>query len=194
MLDGRTDWTPPWPAKVEATRQDLAVWFAHQGYTEGAEIGTNAGEYAVMLCAANPALHLRCIDPWIPYEGYHDQLQKRMNSLPKTYKRAKAHLRHCKATILRQFSADAVQDVPDRSLDFVFIDGNHAYDYVVQDHTLWAPKVKVGGIVAGHDYHHFTRSPHRHIRVIEAVNDYTSAHQIAPWWLLSDSTYYWRNP
>jgi cephalosporin hydroxylase len=38
------------------------------------------------------------------------------------------------------------------SLDFVYIDANHAYNYVVQDIELWYPKVKKGGYLCGHDY------------------------------------------
>lgn len=40
----------------------------------------------------------------------------------------------------------------DHSLDFVFIDANHEYDSVVHDLATWAPKVKPGGLFAGHDY------------------------------------------
>lgn len=34
---------------------------------------------------------------------------------------------------------------------FVFIDGNHAYAAVLADITAWAPLVKTGGVIAGHD-------------------------------------------
>jgi predicted O-methyltransferase YrrM len=40
----------------------------------------------------------------------------------------------------------------DRSLDFVFIDGSHEYEDVKEDIYHWYPKVKKGGIIAGHDY------------------------------------------
>jgi len=45
--------------------------------------------------------------------------------------------------------ADLFQD---NSLDFVYIDANHAYDYVVEDMEKWYPKVKNGGYLIGHDY------------------------------------------
>lgn len=38
------------------------------------------------------------------------------------------------------------------SLDFVYIDANHFYDYVKKDIELWYPKIKKGGILAGHDF------------------------------------------
>ena len=41
---------------------------------------------------------------------------------------------------------------PNDSLDFVFIDADHAYDAVRADVTAWRPNVKVGGTLAGHDW------------------------------------------
>jgi hypothetical protein len=38
------------------------------------------------------------------------------------------------------------------SLDFVFIDGDHAKDAVTADIFAWFPKLKPGGLLAGHDY------------------------------------------
>lgn len=40
----------------------------------------------------------------------------------------------------------------DESFDFVYIDANHKYEYVKKDIELWLPKVRKGGILAGHDY------------------------------------------
>lgn len=39
------------------------------------------------------------------------------------------------------------------SLDLVFIDGNHDYESVKEDIQLQIPKLKSGGLLAGHDYH-----------------------------------------
>lgn len=41
---------------------------------------------------------------------------------------------------------------PNRSLQFVFIDGAHDPDSVLCDLTMWWPKVATGGVMAGHDY------------------------------------------
>jgi hypothetical protein len=48
-------------------------------------------------------------------------------------------------------SADAAAYFADRSLDFVFIDASHDFDGVRRDVAAWLPKVRVGGIFAGHD-------------------------------------------
>ena len=57
-----------------------------------------------------------------------------------------------RAIMIRANSEIASDIFTDESLDFVYIDANHAYEYVVQDINLWYPKVKSGGYLCGHDY------------------------------------------
>lgn len=53
---------------------------------------------------------------------------------------------------IRMPSLEAAQNYPDNSLDFVFIDASHEYEDVIADLAAWYPKVKIGGVLAGHDY------------------------------------------
>lgn len=66
-------------------------------------------------------------------------------------------------TILRKTSVQAAKQFKANSLDFVFIDGSHDTESVCADIDAWFPKVKVGGIIAGHDY-----KSHREVEI--AVN------------------------
>ena len=54
---------------------------------------------------------------------------------------------------LKLSSIDAVKKFKDKSVDFVFLDASEAYEGVKEDITNWLPKVKPGGILAGHDYY-----------------------------------------
>jgi predicted O-methyltransferase YrrM len=54
--------------------------------------------------------------------------------------------------IIKSDSCAATSLFENESLDFVFIDGNHRYDYVKKDIEAWLPKIKKGGIISGHDY------------------------------------------
>jgi hypothetical protein len=90
--------------------------------------------------------------------------------------------------IIRKRSLDHVKDVPDGSLDWVYLDGFHEFDWIMQDIINWVPKVRKGGIVAGHDYYPFYRSG-----VIEAVDVYVKTHNIHEWYLTRErhSSFFW---
>ena len=47
---------------------------------------------------------------------------------------------------------DALGDIPDGSLDFVYIDGDHNFRHVAEDIFEWSKMVRSGGVVSGHDY------------------------------------------
>lgn len=49
-------------------------------------------------------------------------------------------------------SLRAARTFADGSLDFVYIDGNHTRESVLEDCRAWWPKIKPGGTLAGHDY------------------------------------------
>jgi len=54
--------------------------------------------------------------------------------------------------LLHGESIRAAEFVGDLHLDFAFLDACHAYDSVRTDLIAWFPKVRLGGIIAGHDY------------------------------------------
>lgn len=56
---------------------------------------------------------------------------------------------------IRKRSHDAASLYKNRSLDFIFIDASHEYKDVLLDLQLFYPKLKKGGIIAGHDYVNF---------------------------------------
>ena len=53
---------------------------------------------------------------------------------------------------IRKPSTEAAEDFSDKSIDIVFIDACHEYECVKEDILAWLPKIKNGGIMAGHDY------------------------------------------
>jgi predicted O-methyltransferase YrrM len=55
-------------------------------------------------------------------------------------------------TVHRCGSVEAASTFQDQSLDFVFIDARHTFDAVSQDLAAWWPKLRPGGLIAGHDY------------------------------------------
>ena len=56
--------------------------------------------------------------------------------------------------IRKQRGRDVAPTIADGSLDCVFIDADHSADAVYQDIVTWLPKVRKGGVLAGHDFAH----------------------------------------
>ncbi len=54
--------------------------------------------------------------------------------------------------VVRGTNVEAAPLIPDGSLDFVYLDGDHTLRGIVFDLNLYAPKVRPGGMVCGDDY------------------------------------------
>jgi hypothetical protein len=162
-------------------RDDLAVIFAELGFTEGAEIGVKEADYSAVLLKANPRLHLRSIDPWLVRADYRDgRGQGQFTTFRDTAVRVLAQ--YPGSEVIQDFSLDVAKRTPDRSLDFVYIDGHHSFQATTNDIVEWSKKVKIGGIIAGHDYARYRYGSD--IAVKEVVDAYTAAHRIRPWFVL----------
>jgi hypothetical protein len=184
IVGGRTR-NLPWFMRA-GTRNDLARLFGRVGFTEGVEVGTNRGQYAEILCRENPGLHLTCVDPWEAYsDGESNPNQGRQDAI---YAHTVGVLSSLNVTIRRGTSLGSVDHFEDGSLDFVYIDGNHMFDYVAQDIIRWAQKVRMGGVVCCHDYH---SQGGNDVRL--AVDAYTRAHDIRPWYVTREEwpTAFW---
>jgi hypothetical protein len=55
-------------------------------------------------------------------------------------------------TLIQSDSIKASTQYPDNYFDLIFIDADHSYDAVKNDIIHWSPKLKQGGIIAGHDF------------------------------------------
>lgn len=170
-----------------SVRRDLYDVMNDMGHFKiGAEIGVNVATNARIMLNRINGLHLTCVDPWEAY-GKHNQAK-----IDALYDRAMDKLKRFRnnerVTIIRKRSMDALNDIPDKSLDFVYIDGLHYFNWVMPDIIFWAEKVRKHGIVAGHDYYQFYRGG-----VTTAVDAYTKAHHITDWYITREMhpTWFW---
>ncbi len=128
----------------------LARLFRRLGFKVGCEVGVERARFSKILCLANPGLKLYGVDPWLFYEGYRDHVSQ--ERLDEFFLETRERMKPFNFQIVRDFSANVAGRFNDNVLDFVYIDARHDYESVKEDISLWHPKVKVGGIVSGHDY------------------------------------------
>jgi len=96
------------------------------------------------------------------------------------YEEVKVKLAPYNCEIIKATSMDAVKTFADESLDFVYIDANHNYEFVRDDIREWSKKVRKGGIVCGDDYYVF---PSGNNGVMKALDEWIAGQNIKPWFL-----------
>ena len=139
-----------------SSRNQFGNFLNERGLVEkGVEVGTHRGEYASTLLKHWKGT-LYCIDPWrfLPeYENQSKFLEGSNGNRQLDYLAAKTSLAPYgpKAVIRKKTSREGANDFREGSVDFVYLDGNHERPYIDEDISLWYPKVKSGGILAGHD-------------------------------------------
>lgn len=95
-----------------------------------------------------------------------------------TKKRCKERLKNFSSVeYAYEDSSNFVKNIEDDTLDFVFVDGDHRYEATLNDIKNYWPKVKVGGLFAGHDINlpdvsravqdFFKNMPNIEIKVVE---------------------------
>lgn len=129
----------------------------------GAEIGVHKGNFSQRLLDNVKPTKLHLIDPWRFEKDpiYTDSLyggpkggdqQTQDNLFAACVQRFQREITANRIVVHRLDSVNASQHFVDGYFDWVYIDGNHQYDFVKADLLSYFPKLKVGGLLTGDDY------------------------------------------
>ncbi len=133
-----------------------------------AEIGTWRGDFAAAILASRRPRQLYLVDPWeyrtdaayehASYGGHSDDGQREMDAMYEgVVDRFRTEIDGGQVLVRRLRSLDAAASFPDESLDWVYIDADHAYEGVKRDLDAYFRAVRSGGFIAGDDYGHVDR-------------------------------------
>lgn len=166
--------------------KDILPLLANFKNPVGIEIGVDEAPTSWFFLKNRPDLKLYGVDP---YQGYQDwypggyisqgQQDEKYNNMKRRTEEFGDRWKHYRLT-----SDDAVRLFDDDAFDFIFIDGLHEYEQVLKDCQNYWPKIKKGGVFAGHDY-----------RVIEgvgrAVDEFAATVGATPIHLPEQDAWYW---
>ena len=144
-----------------STREDILHRMPKESVC--AEIGVDRGDLSSKILEVIQPKRLHLIDPWKHEEEdlYRDSrygglgpdgqiiMEKRYNEVTDRFAE---ELRTRQVLIHRSFSDVASEEFEDSYFDWVYIDGNHLYEFVKKDLELYYPKIKVNGYITGDDY------------------------------------------
>jgi hypothetical protein len=94
------------------------------------------------------------VDLWAPQANYKDLANVDQGKQDANY----MHTRYIlgafahKTEFCRNYTTSCVPNYPDGYFDFIYVDALHDFKGVYRDLTQWWPKLRAGGIFAGHDY------------------------------------------
>ncbi|PCH98774.1 MAG: hypothetical protein COB84_01015 [Rhodobacteraceae bacterium] len=139
-----------------------------------AEIGVWNGGFSECILDVTQPSELTLIDPWelLAEQSADEWTHSRhkdhafMRSMYDHVSSCYAHLPN--VNIRKGFSAQILESFPDNYFDWVYIDGNHQYEFVRQDMEMAFKKVRPGGTIAGDDFF-WKRNDRMHVK--EAVLD-----------------------
>ncbi len=143
-----------------------------------AEIGVWNGGFSAAILDVTAPSELVLIDPWdLLAEQTKDEWTHKSHEDAKIMQEMYDNVSSLygnldNVEIRKGFSAEVLLSYPDHYFDWVYIDGNHTYDYVKKDIELSFKKVRPGGIIAGDDFF-WKRNDRMHVReaVLDAMRD-----------------------
>jgi predicted O-methyltransferase YrrM len=144
-----------------------------------AEIGVAEGNFSTEILTKTQPSELHLIDPWEHQtrEDYQtDQNNFTQDIQDERYISVKSkfsnHIRSGQVHLHRKYSQDCTSHFPDRSLDWIYIDGLHSYEGVKNDLENYHKKVKEDGLILGDDYTNHSAAQHMQFGVVQAVNEF----------------------
>jgi hypothetical protein len=141
-----------------------------------AEVGIGYGMHARQLLRDTSIEKLFLVDPSKPYPNDGFSVDVLMNggfeALVNEIKKELSPYQNRYEWIRKPSLEVTDEEIPDESLDAVFIDGDHSYEAVKADLDKWWPKIRNGGQLLGDDYSSC------HPGVPQAVNEFAKKHNI----------------
>jgi predicted SAM-dependent methyltransferase len=172
--------TKPEDFKFIKTRHDIPKLLENIGAENICEIGVAEGDNFRRLLLASTIKKAVAIDIWkiTEIQSQHD------------YPLTQEHKNNCfndmtnlssidsRVQVIRDFSLNACQQFKDNYFDFVYIDADHSEDAVYADLCEWYPKVRPGGVLAGHDYFDLITETGVKFGIIEALNRFVKENNL----------------
>jgi Methyltransferase domain len=145
-------------AMARAAPSRLALWAAFLERVQArrvAEVGVYRGDFAEHVLDACPAIETYyMIDPWRHLDDWNKPANRPDDAFERIFaeamRRTDAH--EHRRRVLRGRTTEVADRIPDASLDFAYVDGDHTLRGITVDLIRCHPKVRDGGWIGGDDF------------------------------------------
>ncbi|NVK53925.1 MAG: class I SAM-dependent methyltransferase [Flavobacteriaceae bacterium] len=150
-----------------ATREQLLSLLPKNGVV--AELGVDHGDFSQKILEICQPFKLHLVDVW-KSERYPEKLFHEVG------KKFQSEIKNGIVEINRGLSTVVVNQFPDKYFDWIYIDTAHTYSVTKAELETYLPKMKQGGIIAGHDFIVGEIDVPWKYGVIEAVYEFCTSH------------------
>ena len=134
-----------------------------------AEIGVDEGKFSQLIHKKVKPAKFHLIDMW-GTDRFHDGKFEAVKSY------FEEEIEEGEVEIHKTMSTKAAQEFENGYFDWIYIDTDHSYETTRDELELYAPKMKSGGVMAGHDYRMGNWISMYRYGVIEAVHEFCVNH------------------
>ncbi len=144
-----------------------------------AEIGVWKGEFSKRIIAVTKPKILHLVDPWMfqpqyPHRLYGGKVAQGQKDMDDIFSDIKKKFDDCENVRIHRVTSREFFEGFTEHLDWVYIDGDHSTEAVLEDLNLSHKRVKKSGIIAGDDY--YWKDSDGSLSVQTAVDKFCSEH------------------
>ncbi len=137
-------------------RRDLGEVCEVEGFRRGLELGVQRGIFAKETLSRWPSCEeYHLVDLWAPQENYRDIANVGQKAQDLILREAMDRLEEwwdAKIRMCRNYTSVCARGFEEGYFDYIYVDARHDYKGVWEDVNAYWPKLRRGGIMAGHDY------------------------------------------
>ncbi|KAL7537419.1 hypothetical protein ACHAXR_007809 [Thalassiosira sp. AJA248-18] len=136
-------------------RNDLGDIIQREGLKRGIEVGVQMAHYsAEILSRWHNCTEYHLVDLWGYLENYIDRSNIDQAQQDNHYADAMERVQPWKEKVhvCKNYTSNCASKYEDEYFDFIYVDARHDFKGVWEDLVNYWPKLKKGGILAGHDY------------------------------------------
>jgi len=165
---------------IVQSRHDFPQLINELGLKVGVELGVNEGAYSNLLLEKSKLEKLYSIDAWnmdvsttmaAPFKKWtagHGEIQEAEKKSREVLSKHGS-----RSVVIKGNSFETAREFNDNSIDFIFFDAGHRFSGFTLDMINWWPKIRMGGVIAGHDYWHRYR-----YEVMDVANSFLWEHRL----------------
>lgn len=136
--------------RFESRDNDFLEWIPKGGVV--AELGVETGSYAKKIFEVTRPKEFHLVDVWDSIIDPWPSREKQAENYKQILRNFENDINKGRIIVHKGDDISYLQSLPDKYLDWVYIDSSHAYEHTLKELMMSDRKLKSNGFICGHDF------------------------------------------